>query len=240
MAIPATVMYFTIYDQLVASLRKRFNGDDTRNALMIPVMAGGSARLVAATVISPLEMIRTKMQSQKLSYREIGTAIRQLIKTEGFLRLWNGLNATLLRDVPFSCLYWLNYETFKRLLKPYNTNVQSDPLLLDDYNFAFSFISGAVSGAIAATVTLPFDVVKTHKQIELGENLATDQMKRTSRRTIDILRKIYNDNGYRGLFTGIAPRLIKVAPACAIMISTYEAGKSFFRKYNYSKKINKI
>ena len=31
---------------------------------------------------------------------------------------------------------------------------------------------------------------------------------------------------------GFLPRLIKVAPACAIMISTYEFGKAFFRKNN--------
>ena len=28
------------------------------------------------------------------------------------------------------------------------------------------------------------------------------------------------------------PRVIKVAPACAIMISTYEFGKAFFRRMN--------
>ena len=31
---------------------------------------------------------------------------------------------------------------------------------------------------------------------------------------------------------GITPRVIKVTPACAIMISTYEYCKSFFRSYN--------
>lgn len=31
--------------------------------------------------------------------------------------------------------------------------------------------------------------------------------------------------GIRGLFAGLTPRLIKVAPACAIMISTFEYSK---------------
>lgn len=32
--------------------------------------------------------------------------------------------------------------------------------------------------------------------------------------------------------SGFMPRVIKVAPACAIMISTYEFGKAFFQKIN--------
>lgn len=34
----------------------------------IPMTAGAVARIWAATIVSPLELIRTKMQSQKLSY----------------------------------------------------------------------------------------------------------------------------------------------------------------------------
>lgn len=34
------------------------------------------------------------------------------------------------------------------------------------------------------------------------------------------------------LSTGFMPRVIKVAPACAVMISSYEFGKSFFQKMN--------
>ncbi len=46
------------------------------------------------------------------------------------------------------------------------------------------------------------------------------------------MKRIYATEGFRGLFTGYVPRIVKVAPACAIMISTYEYGKSFFVRYN--------
>lgn len=74
------------------------------------------------------------------------------------------------------------------------------------------------------------------------------------------MKEIWAELGYRGLFagthlcglmlskntmfallkkvktcvfsTGFMPRVIKVAPACAVMISTYEFGKAFFQKVN--------
>lgn len=51
--------------------------------------------------------------------------------------------------------------------------------------------------------------------------------------TWEIMRQLHNEFGFRGLFTGLAPRLIKVAPACAIMIATFEHSKlAFYRLAN--------
>lgn len=220
MAIPATVLYFTLYDQLCVQFRRNFAySNDPAQNMWIPVVAGGTARTFAASLISPLEMIRTKMQSTRLSYSELGSAVKQLVKNEGFFSLWKGLNATLLRDVPFSCIYWFNYENCKQVFN------QPNP------SFGFSFLAGALSGSVAAVATLPFDVVKTHRQIELGE-IQTMKDKPQSRKIAEIMHQIYRERGVQGLFAGIVPRLSKVAPACAIMISTYESGKAFFRRYN--------
>lgn len=43
---------------------------------------------------------------------------------------------------------------------------------------------------------------------------------------------MYQRNGVRAIFSGLVPRMIKVAPACAIMVSTFEYGKKFFQKKN--------
>lgn len=220
MAVPATVIYFTCYDQLRDFLKYNLGFQGSH----IPLVAGGLARLGAVTVISPLELVRTKMQSRQLSYSELRVCIRSAVAQGGLLSLWKGWGPTVLRDVPFSAFYWFNYELMKaRLCEHYR---------MDQANFSISFTAGAVSGAIAAILTLPFDVVKTRRQIQLGEMdaLGVASMRTTS--TWHIMKSICAEVGYRGLFAGFMPRVIKVAPACAVMISSYEFGKTFFQKMN--------
>ncbi|KAG8320678.1 hypothetical protein J6590_062570 [Homalodisca vitripennis] len=48
-------------------------------------------------------------------------------------------------------------------------------------------------------------------------------------------RRMYAENGVRGLYTGLTPRVAKIAPACAIMVSTFEYGKNFFEVYNMNR-----
>lgn len=75
--------------------------------LWISGISGCIARLGAATSVSPLELIRTKMQSKKLSYFEVHEALKSLLEYHGYKGLWKGLGSTLLRDVPFSGKYFI-------------------------------------------------------------------------------------------------------------------------------------
>ncbi|KAL2084177.1 hypothetical protein ACEWY4_019695 [Coilia grayii] len=220
MAVPATVIYFTCYDQLVAMMKSRMG----ESADLAPLLAGALARVGSATVISPLELIRTKLQSERQSYKELSGVIRSSVVNDGWLSLWRGWGPTILRDVPFSAMYWYNYEKVKGWLCEYHS--------MRAPTFTITFISGAVSGSIAAIATLPFDVVKTRRQVELGELQALKLSSRAPSSTLQVMRRIVAENGAAGLFAGFMPRLIKVAPACAIMISTYEYGKAFFGNRN--------
>ncbi|KAM6368888.1 mitochondrial glutathione transporter SLC25A39 isoform 1-T1 [Pluvialis apricaria] len=225
MAVPATVIYFTTYDQLRDYLHAR-SGSRGHH---IPLLAGALARLGAVTVISPLELIRTKMQSRQLSYRELGVCIQSAVAQDGWLSLWRGWGPTVLRDVPFSALYWFNYELVREWL--------CGQARLDEATFMISFASGAISGTVAAVLTLPFDVVKTQRQIELGDSEVHPVAASKPSSTWLLMRRIRAESGTRGLFAGFLPRVIKVAPACAIMISTYEFGKTFFQKLNQERRL---
>jgi len=223
MAVPATVCYFTLYDQLNTILLNRFGKATTKEAILIPMTAGAAARIAAATLISPLELIRTKMQAERISYLDVIKAIRITTATEGWRSLWRGWAPTLWRDVPFSAIYWSAYEASKAFCL--------QRLNRQETTFSISFICGFIGGALAAFVTCPFDVVKTHRQIELGEQMAAGGKGQKSS-TFLLLKRLYQQQRLRGLFAGLVPRLIKVAPACAIMIGSYEYGKTFFIHQN--------
>ncbi|XP_055390015.1 probable mitochondrial glutathione transporter SLC25A40 [Condylostylus longicornis] len=229
-ALPSTVIYFVAYEQFkefYMNLYKKYINNqliDLRIPVYIPLISGASARVLAVTCVCPLELIRTKMQSEKLSYMQMNQALKSVIKIDGIFGLWTGLKPTIYRDVPFSAIYWTCYETIKAQF-----NV-SEP------TFGFSFFAGATAGSISAFITTPFDVIKTHQQIELGEKVFyTDKPAKSmkvSKSMANSIKELYISNGFSGLFAGLSPRIFKVAPACAIMIATFEYGKSFFYKYN--------
>merc|ERR1712173_91336 len=90
-------------------------------------------------------------------------------------------------------------------------------------------VAGAVSGTIASTITLPMDVIKTRLHMELGEKIVHDRGgNNKTMKSVVIAKEIIKTEGIKGLFSGLTPRLVKVAPACAIMISSYEYCKRYF------------
>jgi solute carrier family 25, member 39/40 len=195
--------------------------------MSIPLAAGLFARTMTVTIVSPLELIRTKMQSEKMSYSEVGAAFKRLINQYGIRGLFKGLFPTILREAPFSSIYWTCYETFKRI----NGITQPDVL--------HAFIGGAISGGFAAFITCPFDVIKTHQQIEFGEKFIYSANGNGNKKqltgTMQTIRSIWRVNGISGFYAGLTPRLLKVVCACAVMISTYEFGKKFFYDRNVQK-----
>lgn len=214
LAVPTTMIYFTTYEQLKAKFVKS-SSNPAKYATIISLTSGGLARMVAVAVVSPVELIRTKMQAQKMPLIEVRKAVKITLKAEGVIGLWKGVGATLLRDVPFSSVYFPLYE----YLRPRDTH-------LDYWNhFSHIFLASLVSGSIAGTVTMPADVIKTRFQLELGET----GIRMTSKQVIE---EILSNHGRRGFFMGLVPRLLKVSPACAIMMSSYEICKNYFHVQN--------
>lgn len=252
MSVPNTVLYFTSYDEITHRIKRhnaRFAADKGTFSLpsipdwMIPLISGSTARLLATFTTSPLELIRTRQAAasttvnNKKIYRSLIEEVRITVKSHGGIQsLWKGLAPTLWRDVPFSAIYWLGIEEIRFLLNEKNENTDeiSSPLVVAWH----SFVSGACAGMMAAFCTTPFDVVKTRIQsyehdipgkvlaLQCNHNGGTALPDFSKRSTLEHLLHIHKIEGLSGLWRGNVTRMIKVAPACAIMISCYEVGKN--------------
>lgn len=113
-ALPSTVIYFVAYEQIkrqIISVHYQMYGKTSDiMPLYVPLMSGIMSRIFAVTAVSPIELIRTKMQSQKLSYADLSTAIKDLVRTEGVLALWKGLKGIF--DWPFKELQSLLFQVY--------------------------------------------------------------------------------------------------------------------------------
>ena len=248
MSIPANVIYFTGYDWLRYSPRSMIQKNVADD--YAPLAAGSVARIAAATVISPIEMFRTRMQAYAGGdagvFAQTFGGLRNMVHAEGYTSLWRGLTLTMWRDVPFSGIYWWGYETMRNQLtglrEAKNVRHGRPRSKTSDGNhtstFVDSFIAGATSGAIASVVTTPFDVGKTRQQVlERSKRETGKHILRPEERSMpSFLHSIWKEEGMGGLFKGWAARCLKVAPACAIMISSYEVGKKMARRMNESRR----
>lgn len=255
MTIPANIIYFTGYDWL------RFNPQSPLSQLSpdyAPLTAGTVARTVAAAAVSPIELFRTRMQASSGGtatnhLMETFKDVREMVKVHGYTSMWRGFTLTLWRDVPFSGLYWWGYESIRARLTDWRDGRAGRSITRDDDRyqarrrsqsaenhkdtFTDSFTAGALSGAFASIVTMPFDVGKTRTQIfrdgpKAAASSSSSAVAPEQQNMVRLLWHIFNTEGMSGLWRGWIPRTLKVAPACAIMISSYELGKTAFRGVN--------
>jgi solute carrier family 25 protein 39/40 len=116
--------------------------------------------------------------------------------------------------VPFSGIYWANYESIKRAFRRRGHT-----------GTWVAFISGASSGILAALITSPFDVLKTRRQA-----LLMSSPHQHISGTVPLMLKVIRTEGVSALFAGNMPRMAKIAPACGIMIASYEV-RGLFNVY---------
>mmetsp|Transcript_10972 Transcript_10972/g.26924 ORF Transcript_10972/g.26924 Transcript_10972/m.26924 type:complete len:366 (-) Transcript_10972:86-1183(-) len=86
------------------------------------------------------------------------------------------------------------------------------------YSRAFDAVAGAMSGAIASTVTCPLDVLKTRLQVQRAE---------ASQGVVRGIARICEKEGFRGLYTGIRPTLLALLPNWAAYFPVYSATKAY-------------
>eukprot|EP00887_Chlorella_sp_A99_P001832 scaffold19.g1832.t1 len=237
MAIPMVGIYLPLYDYLLSEAAVA--APDSAGAA--PLATGALARTAAVCCTAPFEYVRTRMQAGHLAPGGAGGAAgargaaaaaaaaggepASACSGHRFLHhlpspavaggrlaavraLWTGVGATLARDVPFSALYWGLVEPMRGALLPRPPRSEWEVL-------AANAAAGAGAGALAGAATTPLDVVKTRAQLLTGQ----------SHPVLGSLRSIASREGGRALFRGWSARAAKAAPACAIVLSSYEVIK---------------
>lgn len=77
--------------------------------------------------------------------------------------------------------------------------------------------AGAISGAAAQTCTYPFDVLRRRFQINTMSGMGYQY-----KSIWDAIKVIVTEEGLRGLYKGIVPNLLKVAPSMASSWASFE------------------
>lgn len=272
MGIPNTVLYFYTYEELAPRLKALCPTDHPASDAL-PAVAGASARFVASLSTAPLELLRTRQaarsglgaadDSGSSGGRGMVSEFRALIRNEGPLSLFRGVWPTIMRDVPFSAIYWMCIEGMRDFWRTQHRRKPSSTVSTTEQTIE-ALISGSISGVVAAAFTTPLDVLKTRSQIgasttpvaaatsegsisvasaavcdrggalavhhrcaAMGSSIVSTNNTGTAKisSTVELANSIFQKEGILGFWRGNTARCMKVAPACGIMIATYETGK---------------
>uniref|UniRef100_A0A671WQK7 Mitochondrial glutamate carrier 1 n=1 Tax=Sparus aurata TaxID=8175 RepID=A0A671WQK7_SPAAU len=139
---------------------------------------------------------------------------RELLREKGIAGLYKGLGATLLRDVPFSIIYFPLFANLNNLGK---RGVDGPA------PFYVSFISGCLAGSTAAVAVNPVDVIKTRLQ-SLNRGSTED----TYSGVTDCIRKILRNEGPSAFLKGAYCRALVIAPLFGIAQVVYFLGVGEF------------
>ena len=222
---PYTVLYYSMYDELLGrgrALTECSSGSGGAPCVggghpLVPLAAACVARSAETTVRMPFELLRTIMQTSKGDDVTLASAARaQLRQPVG--QWFRGMTPTLLRDVPFSALYWCGYEYAKTKIRmPEAVGAATSPGVAHAVQ---SFCSGATAGLLAAILVAPLDVIKTVRQhhLESGRASSYASILATLRATPSLM------------FAGLGPRLVRIPAGLATMMAALEATKRTFEQ----------
>jgi len=234
--VPYSAVQFTTYEML-----KKWLSQNGQKELTTPwrLMAGALAGIASVSTTYPLDLVRARLsiasaslalQVSKASNVSPATAMKvgfddpalriwpttvKIMKEEGGIRgLYRGLIPTAFGVAPYVGLNFSVYE----LLRGYIT-----PPGQESAAYA-GLVCGAMAGTISQTLTYPFDVLRRKMQTTTMGGGALGYQYNGALHALSSIMRI---EGLPGLYRGIWPNLLKVAPSIAVSFYTYETAKKW-------------
>lgn len=150
----------------------------------------------------------------------IVTTAKKMIQQGGIRSSYRGLTMGLIGMFPYSAIDLGTFEFLKGVLTRRNAKIlgchEDDAL---PGSFATGSI-GAFSGAFGASIVYPINLLRTRLQAQ-----GTVLHPPTYDGIWDVAQKTVKNEGFKGLFKGITPNLLKVVPAVSITYVVYENAK---------------
>lgn len=131
-----------------------------------------------------------------------------IVKNLGLVGLYKGASACLLRDVPFSAIY---FPTYNHLKRDYFGESQTKKL-----GILQLLTAGAIAGMPAAYLTTPCDVIKTRLQVEARKGESSYTSLRHCATTV------YKEEGFKAFFKGGPARILRSSPQFGFTLAAYE------------------
>ncbi|KFG83055.1 mitochondrial carrier protein RIM2 [Metarhizium anisopliae] len=196
----------------------------------VHMMAGGVGGMTAATITAPLDVLKTRLQSDiyqaqlRAARMAKGQALAGLnparaalyhltdtldilgsvYRTEGSRALFKGLGPNLVGIVPARSINFFVYGNGKRIISEYWNRGEEAPWV--------HLLAGVAAGVATSTATNPIWMVKT--RLQLDKNVSERSggvMQRQYRNSYDCVRQIIRDEGIRGLYKGMSASYLGVA-----------------------------
>jgi solute carrier family 25 phosphate transporter 23/24/25/41 len=178
--------------------------------------SGAFAGAVSRSITSPLERLKVMKQVQAHTdkYHGIVGALVKMYREEGLRSFWKGNGTNVVRIAPFSAIQFFSFDVYKRLVLPASSVQGSQPSPIR------TFAAGALTGITASTICYPLDLVRS----VLSVQTTTNEYRGIAHTLVTIART----DGLLGLYRGLTPTLLGIAPYIAINMTTFDLLKRHY------------
>eukprot|EP00929_Paragymnodinium_shiwhaense_P005574 TRINITY_DN10773_c0_g2_i2.p1 TRINITY_DN10773_c0_g2~~TRINITY_DN10773_c0_g2_i2.p1 ORF type:complete len:1052 (-),score=153.95 TRINITY_DN10773_c0_g2_i2:687-3842(-) len=180
------------------------------------VALAGISNATAAAVTNPVDVVKVRMQMAGVGSAEAhlgpAAAAQKIMQAEGVTGFYNGLTASLIRELSYSGIRMGLYEPTKELLGA--TDPAHTPLHL-------KVAAGALTGTIGSMLANPFDLIKVRMQKPRPAGGAAPYSS-IRHALVEIARE---GNGITGLWRGSAPTVQRAALLTASQVPSYDHTK---------------
>ncbi|XP_049576334.1 mitochondrial dicarboxylate carrier [Syngnathus scovelli] len=174
---------------------------------------GGLASCGAACCTHPLDLLKVHLQTQQeVKKRMFGMAVH-VVKNNGVLALYNGLSASLCRQMSYSLTRFAIYESVRDMLG----NKSQGPM-----PFYQKVMLGAFGGFTGGFVGTPADMVNVRMQNDMK---LPAELRRNYKHAIDGLFRVFREEGVRKLFSGATMASSRGALVTVGQLACYDQAK---------------